>query len=50
MAGLKRKEQEQCLLQSRQNEPTFLGSKKNSQLRISQIIKIPEEGKQPETS
>jgi hypothetical protein len=44
MASLKRKEQEQMLQASKKNEFTFLGSKKNSQLRINKIIEIPEDG------
>jgi len=44
MASLKRKEQEQMLQASKKNEFTFLGSKKNTQLRINKIIEIPEDG------
>ena len=49
MASLKRKEQEQMLQYSQKNDLTFVGSKKNSQLRISQIVDIPEESPQQET-
>ena len=49
MASLKRKEQEQMLQASKKNEFTFLGSKKNSQLRINKIVEIPEDGNSQET-